>query len=109
MAQKIIDSMFIFEDIASIEDGSIQLILRDIPSEQLVIALKGATEQMRAKIYKNMSTRAAEMLKEDLESRGPVKLSEVEATQKQILQTVRKMSEDGLIELGHKEDDEQYI
>jgi flagellar motor switch protein FliG len=109
MAQKIIDSMFIFEDIATLEDSGIQLILRDIPSEQLVIALKGATEQMRTKIYKNMSTRAGEMLKEDLESRGPVKLSEVEATQKQILQVVRKMSDDGLIELGHKEDDEQYI
>lgn len=109
MAQKILDSMFIFEDIATLKDSGIQLILRDIPTEQLVIALKGATEQMRTKIYNNMSTRAADMLKEDLESRGPVKLSEVEATQKQILQVVRKMSDDGLIELGHKEDDEQYI
>lgn len=109
MAQKILDSMFIFEDIATLKDSVIQLILRDIPSEQLVIALKGATEQMRTKIYNNMSTRAAEMLKEDLENRGPVRLSEVEATQKQILQVVRKMADDGVIELGYKEDDEQYI
>ncbi len=109
MAQKILDSMFIFEDIATLKDSVIQLILRDIPSEQLVIALKGASEQMRTKIYNNMSTRAAEMLKEDLENRGPVRLSEVEATQKQILQAVRKMADDGVIELGYKEDDEQYI
>jgi flagellar motor switch protein FliG len=109
MAQKILDSMFIFEDIATLKDSVIQLILRDIPSEQLVIALKGATEQMRTKIYNNMSTRAADMLKEDLENRGPVRLSEVEATQKQILQVVRKMADDGVIELGYKEDDEQYI
>ncbi len=109
MAQKILDSMFIFEDISTLEDSGIQLILRDVPSESLVIALKGATEQMREKIYKNMSSRAAEMLKEDLETRGPVKLSEVEANQKQILQTVRKMSDDGLILLGGKQDDEEYI
>lgn len=109
MAQKILDSMFIFEDIATLKDSVIQLILRDIPSEQLVIALKGATEQMRTKIYNNMSTRAADMLKEDLENRGPVRLSEVEATQKQILQVVRKMADDGVIELGYIEDDEQYI
>jgi flagellar motor switch protein FliG len=109
MAQKILDSMFIFEDISTLEDSGVQLLLRDITSESLVLALKGASEELREKIYKNMSSRAAEMLKEDLETRGPVKLSEVEATQKQILQTVRKMSDDGLLLLGGKQDDEEYI
>ncbi len=109
MAQKIMDEMFIFDDIIGIEDSGIQLILRDVQSETLIIALKGATEEMRAKIFKNMSTRAAEMLKEDLETRGPVKLSEVESNQKQILQLVRKLADDGTIMLAGKGGDDQYV
>jgi len=109
MAQKIMDEMFIFDDILGIEDSSIQLILRDVQSETLIIALKGATEEIRSKIFTNMSGRAAEMLKEDLETRGPVKLSDVESNQKQILQLVRKLADEGTIMLSGKGTDDQYV
>ncbi|MDO9467956.1 MAG: flagellar motor switch protein FliG, partial [Thiobacillus sp.] len=85
MAQKIMDEMFVFENIMDIEDRGIQLLLREVQSDSLIIALKGASEEMREKIFKNMSQRAAEMMREDLESKGPVRLSEVEAQQKEIL------------------------
>ncbi len=109
MAQKIMDEMFVFDNIMDIDDKGIQVMLREVQSETLIIALKGATAEMRDKIFKNMSTRAAEMMKEDLESKGPVKLSEVEAQQKQILQIVRRLADEGQIILGGKGSDEQYV
>jgi flagellar motor switch protein FliG len=108
LAQKIMDEMFIFEDILEIEDRSIQLILREVQSESLIVALKGASEELRDKILKNMSQRAAEMLREDLESKGPVKLSEVEAEQKEILKIVRRLVEEGQVTLGGK-GEEAYV
>ncbi|PKO25779.1 MAG: flagellar motor switch protein FliG, partial [Betaproteobacteria bacterium HGW-Betaproteobacteria-8] len=89
MAQKIMDEMFVFDDIMEIDDKGIQTILREVQSDSLILALKGSTAELREKIFKNMSTRAAEMMREDLESKGPVRLSEVEAQQKLILQIVR--------------------
>ncbi len=109
MAQKIMDEMFIFDDIVGIDDSGIQIILREVQSESLIVALKGATEAMREKVFKNMSTRAAEMLKEDLETKGPVKLSEVEIQQKLILQIVRKLSDEGTIVLAGKSGDDEYV
>lgn len=109
MAQKIMDEMFVFDNIMDIDDKGIQVMLREVQSEMLIVALKGATEEMREKIFKNMSSRAAEMMKEDLESKGPVKLSEVEAQQKQILQIVRRLSDEGQIMLAGKGDDDQYV
>jgi flagellar motor switch protein FliG len=109
MAQKIMDEMFVFDNIIDIDDKGIQVILREVQSEMLIIALKGTTEEMREKIFKNMSSRAAEMMKEDLESKGPVKLSEVEAQQKQILQIVRRLSDEGQIQLAGKGGDDQYV
>ena len=82
MAQKIMDEMFVFENIMEIEDRGIQLLLREVQSDSLIIALKGASEDMREKIFKNMSQRAAEMMREDLESKGPVRLSEVERSRR---------------------------
>jgi len=108
LAQKIMDEMFIFEDLMEIEDRSIQLILREVQSESLIVALKGASEELREKILKNMSQRAAEMLREDLESKGPVKLSEVEAEQKQILKIVHRLVEEGQVQLAGK-GDEAYV
>ena len=105
MAQKIMDEMFVFDNIMDIEDRGIQVILREVQSESLIIALKGANVDLREKIFKNMSTRAAEMMREDLESKGPVRLSEVEAQQKEILQTVRRLADEGQIQLGAKGDD----
>ena len=108
LAQKIIDEMFVFEDVISIDDRGIQLILREIQSESLIIALKGSSEEMREKIFKNMSQRAAEMLREDLEAKGPVRVSEVETEQKEILKVVRRLSDEGQISLGGK-GDEAYV
>jgi len=108
MAQKIMDEMFVFENIMDIDDRGIQVILREVQSESLIIALKGAGQDLREKIFKNMSQRAAEMMREDLESKGPVRLSEVEAQQKEILQIVRRLADEGQIMLGAKGED-QYV
>lgn len=108
MAQKIMDEMFVFENILDIEDRSVQLLLREVQSESLIIALKGASQDMREKIFKNMSQRAAETMREDLESKGPVRLSEVEAQQKEILMIVRRLADEGQIMLGPK-GEEAYV
>lgn len=100
LAQKIQDEMFVFENLLDIEDRSIQLLLREVQSESLIIALKGTSEELREKIFKNMSQRAAEMLRDDLEAKGPVRVSEVEAEQKEILKVVRKLADEGQIMIG---------
>lgn len=102
LAQKIEDEMFTFEDILDLDDRAVQLLLREIQSESLIVALKGASEALREKIFKNMSQRAAEMLREDLEAKGPVRVSEVEAEQKEILKIVRRLADEGQIALGGK-------
>jgi len=106
LAQKIEDEMFVFENVLDIDDRGIQALLREIQSETLIVALKGASEELSAKIFKNMSQRAAEMLRDDLEAKGPVRVSEVEAQQKEILKTVRRMADEGTIVLGGKGDDQ---
>ena len=105
LAQKIMDNMFTFDDLEKVDDKGIQQLLKEVQSESLVIALKGATPEMREKVFKNMSTRAAETLREDLESRGPVRVSEVEAEQKEMLKTVRRMVDEGTIVMGGGGDD----
>ncbi|MDQ8021160.1 MAG: flagellar motor switch protein FliG [Moraxellaceae bacterium] len=109
LAQRILDEMFVFENLMEVDDRGIQVILREVQSDQLIIALKGAAPDMREKIFKNMSTRAAEMLREDLEARGPVRLSEVEASQKEILKIARRLSEEGQIALGGKGGDDAFV
>ena len=108
LAQKIMDNMFTFDDLVSIDDKGIQALMKEVQTESLVIALKGATPELRDKILKNMSTRAAETLREDLESRGPVRLSEVEAEQKEMLKIVRRLADEGQIVLGGG-GDEQFV
>ena len=105
IAQGIIDEMFVFENLMDIDDRGIQALLKEVQSESLVVALKGAAPDLRDKILRNMSSRAAEMLKEDLESRGPVRVSEVEAEQKEILKIVRRLADEGQIVLGGSGDD----
>lgn len=100
LAQKILDEMFVFENLIDVDDRGIQLLLREIQSDSLIVALKGASEALRDKIFKNMSQRASEMLREDLEAKGPVRLSEVEAEQKEILKVARRLSDEGQIVLG---------
>ncbi len=105
MAQRIMDEMFVFDNILDVEDRGIQILLREVQSESLIVALKGASQDLREKFFKNMSSRAAEMMREDLESKGPVRLSEVEAQQKEILQIIRRLADEGQIILGAKGED----
>ncbi|MDD5384831.1 MAG: flagellar motor switch protein FliG [Gallionella sp.] len=109
LAQKIEDKMFVFENLLDIDDRGIQLVLREVQSESLIIALKGTSEELREKIFKNMSKRASEMMREDLEAKGPVKLSEVEANQKEILKIVRRLADEGQIALGSKGKEDAYV
>ena len=108
LAQKIMDNMFTFDDVEKIDDKGIQALMKEVQSESLVIALKGATPALREKIFRNMSTRAAETLKEDLDSRGPVRLSEVEAEQKEMLKIVRRLIDEGQIVMAGG-GDEQFV
>jgi flagellar motor switch protein FliG len=102
LAQQIVDEMFVFDNVIDIDDRGVQLLLREVQSESLVIALKGTNAELRDKIFKNMSQRAADMLKDDLEAKGPVRVSEVEAEQKEILKIVRRLVEEGQIALSGK-------
>ncbi|WP_042428178.1 flagellar motor switch protein FliG [Comamonas granuli] len=105
LAQKIMDKMFVFDDVIKLDDRAIQAVLKEIASETLIVALKGAMPELREKFLSNMSSRAAEALREDLESRGPMRLSEVEAQQKEILKTVRRLADEGQIVIGGGGDD----
>lgn len=105
LAQKMVDEMFVFENLLEIEDRGIQTLLKEIESESLIIALKGAPHELRDKFLKNMSTRAADMLREDIEMRGPVRVSQVEIEQKKILQIVRRLADAGAIVLGGQNKD----
>jgi flagellar motor switch protein FliG len=105
LAQKIMDKMFVFDDVIKLDDRAIQTVLKEVASETLIVALKGAVPELREKFLANMSTRAADALREDLESRGPIRLSEVEAQQKEILKTVRRLSDEGQIVIGGGGDD----
>jgi flagellar motor switch protein FliG len=100
LAQKILDEMFVFDNLMEVDDRGIQLLLREVQSDSLIVALKGAPPELREKIFKNMSQRAAEMLREDLEAKGPVRLSEVEMEQKEILKIARRLADEGQIQLG---------
>ena len=105
LAQAIQDQMFTFDDVIKLEDRAVQSVLREIANDSLVIALKGASPEIRDKILRNMSQRAAEALREDLESRGPVRVSEVEAQQKEILKVVRRLADAGEIAIVGGGDD----
>lgn len=100
LAQKIMDKMFVFDDLQKLDDKAIQMILKEVSTDVLVVALKGAQPELKEKILSNMSTRAAESLREDLESRGPMRLSEVEAQQKEVLKTARRLADEGQIVIG---------
>ncbi len=108
LAQQILDNMFVFDNLMDVDNRGIQLLLREIPSESLIVALKGASQGLKDKFLENMSTRAREGLVDDMESKGPVRLSEVEAEQKEILKIVRRLSEEGLIAVSGK-GEESYV
>ncbi len=100
MSQQIQDLMFVFDNLIDVDDRGIQTLLREVPPEQLQLALKGAEEQLKDKILANMSKRAAEMLADDLEAMGPIRISEVEGAQKEILTIARRLSDAGELMLG---------
>jgi flagellar motor switch protein FliG len=105
LALQIQDKMFVFEDLASMSASAIQTVLREIPTGQLLLALRGASDGLKEKIFSNMSRRAADILRDDLEASPPAKLSEVELAQKDILGTVRQLLDTGEIQLGGDGDD----
>lgn len=107
LSQKIIDEMFLFENLVDVDDKSIQRLIKEVDNETLIIAMKGATESLREKILSNMSQRAASILREDLQNRPPVRLSQVESEQKKILEIARRLAETGEIILSN--DDEEYV
>ncbi|MCO4756751.1 MAG: flagellar motor switch protein FliG [Oceanospirillaceae bacterium] len=100
MANKIADMMFVFENLIDVEDRGIQAILREVSTDVLVLALKGADTALQEKIFRNMSKRAAELLRDDLEAKGPVRVSEVEDAQRDVLSTARRLADEGEILLG---------
>ena len=107
LAQKIIDEMFLFENLIDVDDRSIQRLLKEVDNETLIIAMKGATETLRDKLLANMSQRAASILREDLENRPPVRLSQVETEQKKILVIARRLAETG--EMILTSGDDEYV
>ncbi len=100
LAQQIQDLMFVFENLADVDDRGIQTMMREIPQEVLIKAIKGADEMLREKFLKNMSKRAAELLRDDLDAMGPIRVSEVETAQKEILSIARRLADAGEIMLG---------
>ncbi|KAB7627181.1 flagellar motor switch protein FliG [Alkalilimnicola sp. S0819] len=100
LAERIQELMFVFDDLIEVDDRGMQQLLREVTSDVLVLALKGADEELKAKILSNMSKRAAEMLADDLEAKGPVRLSEVEAAQREILTIAKRLADDGQLMLG---------
>ncbi|WP_397449081.1 flagellar motor switch protein FliG [Pseudomonas sp. NA-150] len=102
LSTQIEDLMFVFNNLADVDDRGIQALLREVSSDVLVLALKGSDEAIKEKIFKNMSKRAAELLRDDLEAKGPVRVSDVETAQKEILTIARRMAEAGEIVLGGK-------
>ncbi|MFZ3128581.1 MAG: flagellar motor switch protein FliG, partial [Rhodoferax sp.] len=100
LAQKIMDKMFVFDDVMKLDDKAIQMVLKEVSSDVLIAALKGAQPELKERIFANMSSRAGAALREDLESRGPMRLSEVEAQQKDILKVVRRLADEGQMVLG---------
>ncbi|MGN6480772.1 flagellar motor switch protein FliG [Luteibacter sp.] len=100
LGDRIEELMFVFDDLAELDDRSMQVLLREVPSARLITALKGADAAIREKIFANMSKRAADMLRDDLEVKGPVRLSEVDAAQKEVLATARRLADAGQINLA---------
>lgn len=105
LGEEIEDLMFVFDNLADLDDKDLQVLLREVKPETLTLALKGAEPRVQDKIFKNMSKRAAELLRDDLEAQGPVRLSEVESSQKEILGVARRLADEGTINLASSGDE----
>lgn len=106
LAQMVVDQMFVFDNLLGLDDQAIQVVLREVDSEVLVVALKGAAPEMREKFLSNMSLRAGELLADELDALGPVRVSEIDKQQRQIVQAVRNLAERGEIMIGNRAEDE---
>jgi flagellar motor switch protein FliG len=100
LGEQIKDALFVFENLLKLDDRGMQSILREVQSDSLSVALKGADEAIREKVFRNMSKRAAEILRDDIETKGPVRLADVEQAQKEILSVVQRLAEEGQIMLA---------
>ncbi len=100
LGTQIEDLMFVFANLVEVEDRSLQVLLREVPADKLLLAMKGADTELKEKIFGNMSRRAAEMMRDDLETLGPTRVADVEAAQKEILQVARQLADEGKIALG---------
>jgi flagellar motor switch protein FliG len=109
LAEVIRKHLFTFEDIFRLDDRSIQAIMREISNDTLTLALKASTDEIKDKVFRNISSRAADMIKEDLEVMGPVRLSDVEKAQSEIIKIVRKMEEEGKIVLAGRGADDVLV
>lgn len=109
LADEIRRFMFTFEDLLAVDDRAVQAILKEINTQELAVALKAASEELRVKFFKNMSERAADMLREELEIMGPTRLKDVEAAQQNIIQTAKRLEARGVIVLSGKGDDDVFV
>jgi flagellar motor switch protein FliG len=109
LAEKVRKLMFVFEDLLHVNDAGIRELLKEIRNEELTMALKTASEDLRSKIFKNLSQRAAQMLQEDIAMMGPARLSEVEAAQQAILTVARRLEKDGKLILAGKDGGESFV
>ena len=105
LGEEIEDLMFVFDNLADLDDKDLQILLREIKPETLTLAMKGAEVRVQDKIFKNMSKRAAELLRDDLEAQGPVRVSEVESSQKEVLGVARRLADEGTINLASGSDE----
>lgn len=108
LAEEIRNLMFTFEDIKKLDDRSIQTVLKEVPRDMLVLALKTASEDLKSLIFRNVSQRAAEMIRDDLSAMGPVKVKDVEKAQQQIIDIIRRLEAEGKIAIGGGAE-EQYV
>jgi flagellar motor switch protein FliG len=109
LAEEIRKLMFVFEDIIKIDDRGVALLLKEVPSDKLLLALKTANEDIKNKIFKNLSSRAAEMLKEDLSNMGPSRLSDVEGAQSEIVNIARRLEAEGKIMIARGGSDDALV
>ncbi len=109
LAEKVRKLMFVFEDLLHVNDQAIRELLKEIRNEELTLALKTASEDLKAKLFKNLSQRAAQMLQEDIAMMGPARLSEVEAAQQAILNVARKLEKEGKLLMAGKDSGEAFV
>lgn len=109
LAEEIGQHMFVFEDLLGVDDKGVQLILREVGNDDLAVALKMASDEVQAKLFKNISSRAAEMIREDMETRGPVRISDVEKSQQIIIRIARKLEQEGKIAVGGRGGEEMFV